>query len=257
MAVKRQGIVARPGVHHNARTGKDEVITWEELKRAVQFQNRIPLVLQHPPTGHINPQDRIGTVTQTVNEKDKVVEGEFWFFDEPECWDQIPVELKRKIIGGAGIPLSAGYKVGNIVNGVQTSRHYDHVALDVANPLFKDVGITQGDVRMEAKYPEDFRIEETPSIEGEQTEEPPAPSKPEPKPEITPEFWINYGKKMARLEFLEEQRTQDKPAVEETAEETGTEQEDASEPAPPKPGTVIPQGTSKKDGPDDDGLFRF
>ena len=48
VAIKRKGIVARPGVHKNVLTGKDEVITWEELKRAIQFQNRIPLVLSHP-----------------------------------------------------------------------------------------------------------------------------------------------------------------------------------------------------------------
>jgi len=95
LAIKRKGIVARPGVHKNVYSGKDEVITWEELKRAVQFQNRIPLVLKHPTMGHIDPDDRVGTVTQTVNEKEKRIEGEFWFFDEPECWDQIPQELKR------------------------------------------------------------------------------------------------------------------------------------------------------------------
>ena len=55
MAIKRKGTVARPGVHKNVITGKDEVITWEELKEAVQFQNRIPLVLSHPITGYINP----------------------------------------------------------------------------------------------------------------------------------------------------------------------------------------------------------
>ena len=76
MAIKRDGTVARPGVHHNIMTGKDEVITWEELKRAVQFQNRIPIVLDHPTGGYINPDDRIGTVTQTVNEKEKKIDGE-------------------------------------------------------------------------------------------------------------------------------------------------------------------------------------
>ena len=255
MAIKRKGIVARPGVHHNPRTGQDEVITWDELKKAVQFQNRVPLVVSHPPLGYINPDDRIGTVTQLVNERDKVIEGEFWFFDEPECWDQIPPELKRKIIGGAEIPLSAGYKVGKVVNGVQTSRQYDHVALDVT-PMFEDVGITKGDVRMESKLPQDFRIEETPSIEGEKKEQPAPP--PAPK-EVDKDFWIEYGKKMARLEFLEQQQAaaQTKPAVEEPAEETEPEQEGITEPAPPKPRTVVPQGTTKREGPDEDGVFKI
>ena len=81
MAIKRKGIVARPGVHKNVITGKDEIITWEELKEAVQFQNRIPLVLSHPLKGYINPDERIGTVTQKTNEKTKEIEGEFWFFN--------------------------------------------------------------------------------------------------------------------------------------------------------------------------------
>ncbi|MHC4335467.1 MAG: hypothetical protein ACYSUV_17215, partial [Planctomycetota bacterium] len=164
MAWKRKGIVARPGVHINPMSGKEESITWETLKEAVQFQNRIPLVLSHPLTGYINPNERIGTVTQRANEKTKEIEGEFWFFDEPKYWNQIPQDLKKKIIGGQEINLSAGYKVGPIVEGRQTSRQYDHIALDVKSPMF-NVGITEGDVRMESKLPEDFRIEETPTIE--------------------------------------------------------------------------------------------
>jgi hypothetical protein len=259
MAVKRKGIVARPGVHHNVRTGQDEVVTWEELKKAVQFQNRVPLVIGHPAMGYIRPQDRIGTVTQVVNEKDKTIEGEFWFFDEPECWDQIPPEVKRKIIGGDEISLSAGYRVGQVVGGVQTSRQYDHIALDVKDPLHKDVGITQGDVRMEAEFPDDFRIEETPSIEGEKKEPQAAPAA---QPVQDKEFWIDYGRKMARLELLEQQAQQqavvpEKPVVEENTEEPGPEQEDITVPAPPKPRTVVPRGTSKKEGPDEDGLFKI
>ena len=166
LAYKRKGIVAKPGVHHNSRTGQDEVVTWEELKAAVQFQNRVPIVLNHPQSGYINPDDRIGTVTQRVNEKAKVIEGEFWFFDEPEYWGQIPPDIKKRIVGGQEMKLSAGYKVGKVVEGRQTSRQYDHVALDVKNPMFSDVGIEEGSVRMESKLPDNFRIEETPTIEG-------------------------------------------------------------------------------------------
>lgn len=250
MAIKRKGIVARPGVHRNARTGKDEVITWEALKEAVQFQNRIPLVLDHPVGGYINPNERIGTVTQRPNEKEKVIEGEFWFFDEPKYWDQIPPDLKKKILSGKEIGLSAGYKVGPIVEGRQTSRQYDHIALGVNNPMM-DVGITKGDVRMEAELPNNFRVEETPTIEGEKQEERP----PTPPPAQDREFWIEYGRKLARLEFLEQQSA--KPAVEETTEAPRPEPEPIPEPEPPKPKTVVPQGKAKDDGPDDDGLFRF
>ena len=253
MAVKRKGTVARPGVHKNVITGKDEIITWEELKEAVQFQNRIPLVLSHPLTGYINPNDRIGTVTQTVNEKTKEIEGEFWFFDEPKYWDQIPVALKKKIIGGQEINLSAGYKLGDIVEGRQTSRHYDHIALDVKSPMF-DVGITEGDVRMESKLPDNFRIEETPTIEGEKKEGT-LPAKIEPYDPV--QLGMTIGKMQAEIDHLKEQLNT-KPAVEEPTEETRTVQEVIHEPEPPKPKTVIPQGSAQEsDGPDEDGQFRI
>jgi hypothetical protein len=247
MAVKRRGTVARPGVHKNALTGKDEVITWEELKRAVQFQNRIPLVLSHPLTGYINPDERIGTVTQSVNEKEKKIDGEFWFFDEPECWDKIPPELKRKIIGGSEIPLSAGYKVGAIVDGRQTSRQYDHIALDVTNPM-QDVGITEGDVR----------IEETPTIEGENnTTDATKKTIPVTEPYNPIELGIMIGELKAEVKALREQLNT-KPAVEEPTEETRPEPEAIPTQAPPKPKTVIPQGSAEEnDGLEEDGVFRF
>jgi hypothetical protein len=253
MAVKRKGIVARPGVHKNLISGKDEVITWDELKEAVQFQNRIPLVLSHPLTGYINPNERIGTVTQRANEKTKEIEGEFWFFDEPKYWDQIPVDLKRKIIGGQEINLSAGYKVGPIVEGRQTSRQYDHIALDVTNPM-QDVGITEGDVRMESKLPENFRIEETPTIVGEKKEEPPVP-KTDPYDPVS--LGMMIGELRAEVKALREQLNA-KPAAEEPAEETRPEPEPIPAQEPPKPKIVVPQGSAQDEsGPDEDGLFVF
>lgn len=255
MAVKRDGVVARPGVHFNALTGKDEVITWEELKRAVQFQNRIPIVLEHPPTGTINPDDRIGTVTQTVNEKKKQIDGEFWLFDEPECWDMIPRELKKRILDKTvDIPMSAGYKVGKIVDGRQTSRQYDHIALDVKNPMFDYIGIEKGDVRMESKLPDNFRIEETPTIEGvEKKAEVP---KTEPYDPIS--LGMMIGELKAEVASLKKQLEETKPAVEETTEETRPEPETTPEPEPPKPKTVIPQGSAQEsEGLEDDGVFRI
>ena len=253
MAIKRKGTVARPGVHKNVISGKDEVITWEELKEAVQFQNRIPLVLSHPVTGYINPNDRIGTVTQKVNEREKTIDGEFWFFDEPKYWGQIPPELKKKIISGQEINLSAGYKVGPIVEGRQTSRQYDHIALDVKSPMF-NVGITEGDVRMESKLPDNFRIEETPTIEGTEKKETPVP-KTEPYNAI--ELAVMIGELKAEVASLKTQLA-NKPAVEETTEETRPEPEPIPEPEPPKPKTVIPQGAaSKEDAPEEDGVYRI
>ena len=252
MAIKRKGIVARPGVHKNVITGKDEIITWEELKEAVQFQNRIPLVLSHPLKGYINPDERIGTVTQKTNEKTKEIEGEFWFFDEPKYWDQIPVDLKKRIIGGKGINLSAGYKVGAIVDSRQTSRQYDHIALDVPRPM-PGVGITEGDVRMESKLPDNFRIESTPAIVGDKKEGE-LPAKVEPYDPV--QLGITIGKMQAQIDNLTEQLNT-KPVVEETTEETRTEPVATPEQEPPKPKTVIPQGSAEDDGPDEDGLFVF
>ena len=254
MAIKRKGTVARPGVHKNVISGKDEVITWEELKEAVQFQNRIPLVLSHPVTGYINPNDRIGTVTQKVNEREKTIEGEFWFFDEPKYWDQIPQDLKKKIISGQEINLSAGYKVGPIVEGRQTSRQYDHIALDVKSPMF-NVGITEGDVRMESKLPDNFRIEETPTIEGTEKKEAPIT-----EPDTTHKLAMMIGELNAKIEAQNKRITEllNKPAVEETTEETRPEPEPIPEPEPPKPKTVIPQGAaSKEDAPEEDGVYRI
>ena len=259
MAIKRKGIVAKPGVHKNPLTGQDEVITWEELKRAVQFQNRVPLVLQHPSLGYINPDERIGTVTQTINEKSKQIDGEFWFFDEPECWNQIPAELKRKIIGGAEIPLSAGYRVGKVVNGTQTSRQYDHIALDITNPMFDYVGITKGDVRMESKLPEDFRVEETPTIVGENnTTDDTKKTIPITEPYNSIELGIMIGELKAEVKQLREQLNTTKPATQEKVEETRPEPEAVPKPAPLKPKDIIPQGSAQeKSELDDDGVFRF
>jgi len=253
VAIKRKGIVARPGVHKNIISGKDEVITWDELKEAVQFQNRIPLVLSHPLTGGINPNERIGTVTQRTNEKTKEIEGEFWFFDEPKYWDQIPPELKKKILSGQEINLSAGYKVGPIVEGRQTSRQYDHIALDVKSPMF-NVGITEGDVRMESKLPDNFRIEETPTIAGEPKKEEPTVPKTEPHDNVA--LAVMIGELRAEIKALKEERT--KPAIEETVVETRPEPEVIPEQEPPKPKTVVPQGAaSKKEALDEDGVFRI
>jgi len=139
--------------------------------------------------------------------------------------------------------------VGKIVNGQQTSRQYDHIALDVTNPM-QDIGIQEGDVRMESKLPENFRIEETPTIEGDREKE------PAKEPEKDREFWIEYGRKLARLEQLEQEKT--KPAVEETTEETSPAPEPDPELEPRKAKTVVPQGAaSKKDTADEDGQFRI
>ncbi|MHA2243266.1 MAG: hypothetical protein ACXACE_16845 [Candidatus Thorarchaeota archaeon] len=57
---------------------------------------------------------------------------------------------------------------------MQIGRKWDHLALNVTDPLHDDVGVN---VRMESEFPDNFRLEETPEIPGEKKEEP-APAAP-------------------------------------------------------------------------------
>lgn len=259
MAYKRRGIVARPGVHKRL-DGTEEVITWEELKESVLFQNRIPLVQKHPETGYIDPKDRIGTVTQRANEELQVIEGEYWFFEEPEYWSQLSPELRKKILSGDEIKtISAGYRVPKHWEGDYKPRHYDHIAVDVPNPM-QDIGITKGDVRMEeSKLPSDFRIEETPEI-SEEHKEGTLP------PKAVPYDPVNFGRMIGKLEaeveslrkeLAESKKPQTSPAAPERTEEPEPAvMEKTSTPDPPKAKTTVPMGaTSKKDAPDEDGRF--
>ena len=260
MAYKRKGIIARPGVHRRL-DGTEEVITWNELKEAVQFQNRIPLVLKHPETGYINPKDRIGTVTQRANEEKQVIEGEYWFFEEPEYWNQLPKDLQKMILSGDEIKrISAGYRVPKSWEGDYKPRHYDHIAIDVDNPM-QDIGISKGDVRMESKLPDDFRIEETPEI-SEEVKEGVLPAKTEPYDPV--QLGITIGKMQTQIEALtaklaESEAKQTPPAAPERTEEPkAMVPEETTTPDPPKPKTTVPVGAaSKRDAPDEDGRFKI
>lgn len=173
MAIKRDGIVARPGTHK--RGGMDEVVTAEQLKRAIQIQNRIPLILgPHPAGPGTNPLDVIGTVTQRWNDAEQRVDGEFWFFNESEeelrKWLLIPQSIRDKIVNYEKVPLSACYQIGKIEEGVQIGRHYDHLVLDVDRPMHTDVGVN---VRMESELPENYRIESESEISEALTKEEP------------------------------------------------------------------------------------
>jgi len=260
VAYKRKGIVARPGVHRRL-DGTEEVITWQELKEAVQFQNRIPLVLKHPETGYIDPKDRIGTVTQRANEEQQVIEGEYWFFEEPEYWNKLPKDLQQMILRGDEIKrISAGYRVPKAWEGDYKPRHYDHIAVDVDNPM-QDIGISKGDVRMESNLPEDFRIEETPEI-SEELKEGVKPAPAEPYDPVN--LGITIGKMQAQIDTLtaklaesEAKQTTPPAAPERTEEPEPVAMEETTTPDPPKAKTTVPVGASsrKKDGPDDDGRF--
>ena len=253
MAIKRQGIVARPGTHK--RGGMDEVVSAEQLKRAIQIQNRIPLILgPHPAGPGTDPLDIIGTVTQRWNEAEQRVDGDFWFFNESEeelvKWLSIPQSIRDKIVNYEKVPLSACYQIGKIKEGVQIGRLYDHLVLDVDRPMHTDVGVN---VRMESELPENYRIE----TESEISEVP--PEKEEPKPVEDRGF---SEKQLRQLAELVKAMIPSPPAEPERPEVEATEEVQEAPPAPtleqPKvePEKVIARSTapSEDDYPYNDDM---
>jgi hypothetical protein len=112
---------------------------------------------------------------------------------------------------------------------------------------------------MESKLPENFRIEETPTIVGDKKEDPPVP-KTEPYDAVALAVMIGELRaevKAPEVKALREQ-LKTKPAVEEPTEETRPEPAAIPEQEPPKPKTVIPQGSAQDEsGPDEDGVYKF
>ena len=244
MAIKRDGIVARPGTHK--RGGMDEVVTAEQLKRAIQIQNRIPLILgPHPAGGIMNPLDAIGTVTQRWNDAEQRVDGEFWFFNESEeelrKWLLIPQSIRDRIVNYDRVPLSASYQIGKIEEGIQIGRLYDHLALNVENPMHEDVGVN---VRMEAELPENYRIES----ESEISE---APVKEEPKSrEITGfnEVQLQQIKDLLAPLIPSPPAEPEKPEVQATEEVL----EETPEPAPQEPKVEPEKVIARSTAPSED-----
>lgn len=255
MAVIRKGTVARPGVHRRL-DGTEEVVTIRELKEAAWFQDRIPLVLKHPETGYINPADRIGSVRQFWNEEEQKMDGEYWFFEEDEYWGKIPARLQTLILDDSQPikTMSGGFRVPKEWDGDYKPRHWDHIAIDVENPQ-QNIGIEEGNIRME-ELPETFRIEETPEIAGKPKE---TPSEPEEATSPILQLGITIGELKAENKVLRERLDAivEQIAPKEEKEEPKA-QEEATEPAPPKPKVVIPKGAAKAaKETDDDGMIRF
>jgi hypothetical protein len=112
---------------------------------------------------------------------------------------------------------------------------------------------------MESKLPENFRIEETPTIEGTEKKEAPVPV-PKTEPHESIALAVMIGELRGELASLREQLAErtTKPVVEDTTEESRPEPAQIPEQEPPKPKTVVPLGAaSKKDAPDEDGMFRI
>jgi hypothetical protein len=244
--VRRPGIVARPGKH------KDEVVTAKELQRAVQFQNRIPLIIgPHPLGGYSSPMDWIGTVSTKWNDTEQRVDGEFSFFDEE--WDRIPPEVRRMILNRERINLSAGYQIGEVVDGVQIGRKWDHLALNVTDPLHDDVGVN---IRMESEFPDNFRTEETPEIPGEEKKE------QEPTPAAAPAITEDQVKGWITDAMAAVVASQ-KPKEQEPQEPEKTPEEEVEEAKPdPVPKEVLPASAPSKDDMEgievqDDGWWKL
>ena len=154
MAIKRKGIIARPG-KYTYKDGVVEVKTAEELRAAVTRQPIIPLTFGHPPDGVPRARDFIGTVSQKWNEEKQRVDGDFWFYDET------PQEILDRVVNGWPTKISAGFTVDSVENDAQKGIFYTHVAVlkdedDPACPL----GQCGVNVRMESNSDTDYRYEQ-------------------------------------------------------------------------------------------------
>lgn len=122
VATKWKGVFAAPGeyTYGDAKYMK----TAEELKLAAERQPIIRLVMGHPVDGHPFARDVIGTVSQKWDEKNQVVNGDFWFYD-----DMIPDDIREKLYKKQPIPISAGIMPDEIVDDTLKGISYTHMAI--------------------------------------------------------------------------------------------------------------------------------
>ena len=130
VAIKRKGVLAVPGEYRYG--DRVEIKTAEELKKVANMLPIIPLTLGHPKNpGLIFESDFIGTVHPKWDEEKQALVGEFWFYEE-----KIPEEIKQKIVNEEPLPISAGFTVETVENGVQKGILFHHVAvLQNENPV--------------------------------------------------------------------------------------------------------------------------
>lgn len=244
MAIKRKGIVARPGVFN------DEVVTADMLRRMIQFQNRIPLIVgPHPVGGYSKPSDWVGTVGNLEwNDEEQAVDGDYWFFDEE--WHRVPNEVQDKVVNYRKVNASQGYDTEVNDHKEQVWRKWDHIALGIPNPLIPDIGVN---VRMESKFPNSFRSESSAEISAKDDEkkQPPA-EQTEHKLELTPaqlQAVIDRAVQQALDSRLEppQEEAQEEPVEQQKTEKAPVAKE--TRPAP-VPEVVLPASapsSSKKD----------
>ena len=211
---------------------KREMKTAAELRAAAERQPILALTYGHPAGGIPRASDFIGTVSQKWNEEKQRVDGDFWFYDE------IPEQIRDKIVNGWPTPISAGFTIDSVQDSAQKGIFYTHVAVlkdgdDPKCPLNK-CGVN---VRMESSStPPDYRYERAQSP----AETPTEPPKKEP---VTMEV---LQAQIAELRTaIAGLRPAQVPVVEKTEEKQPVEVPEAPRATTPTPRKVIPAGESR------------
>lgn len=241
---KRKGILATPGKYRYGEITEEK--TAEELKSAVDRQPTIMLTMGHPTSGFPSATDFIGTVTQKWDAENHRVLGDFWFYEESKS--KIPQKVLHKIVNNEPVPISAGFAVDEVVDGIQKGLVYTHVAiLGEENPAcpLDQCGIN---VRQESSDLPNIRLEEQRELKEADAEE----SIEEVEDEISEPEGLTVDELQSEIEELKQQLTEiqnkdqtsavQEPELEESEE--SQEQEDLQEPEP-EPKRVIPSGTPR------------
>jgi len=242
MAIKRKGILARPGKYRYG--DHEEVKTAEELRAAAERQPIIVLTRGHPPNGIPTADRYMGTVSQKWSDRENAVIGDFWFYEE-----YTPPYIREKIVNEEPVPISAGFTLEKVENGVQKGILYTHVAvLDGENPVcpLGQCGVNVP-VRAEAEEANIImRYEQQTQLgEAQQPAEGEKPSEAEETPATTTIPTAELDALRAEITALKEMLAEMKgPAAEKAEDETQSqkaEQAEAQSKAPIEPETVIPR----------------
>jgi hypothetical protein len=224
MAIKRKGIVAKPGEYSYGDV--TEIKDAEELRMAAERQPIIMLTHGHPHDGIPSAKDVIGTLNQKWNDNDQRVDGEFWFHEE-----KIPDTIREKLVNYEPVAISPGFMIDGVEEGVQRGIVYTHLAvLDEDDPRCP-LGECGVNIRMDSEGSRQRRLDQKTELPNPPpTEKPPAaePAETEPQPEPTPE--------PSEPEVETTPPAEQKPEVQE-------QEPEAPEPVQREPETPIPNAT--------------
>lgn len=203
------------------------------------------MTLGHPKGGIPRASDFIGTVNQKWNDAKQRVDAEFWFYDE------VPDEVRDKIVNGWPTPISAGFTVDTIEDSAQKGMFYTHVAVlrDSDDPKCP-LGQCGINVRMESNSMTDqYRYE--------QATDPSDPDRPKKTEAYDPVgFGIVIGELKAEVAALRkelaEKREQPVPQKQEVPNEQEKEAhaepaEQSQQQAPRATQRILPAGETPKE----------